>query len=128
MAVVNFYVQADMSNPTFWYGSITGYTSTSISLSDGVRSGTYSGSFNYSSETALSNSIITGYAGYSNGQLSSRVSGLSVYRVRGGRSLRLPTEPCVRIRTRLLMQGVSIEKHQTNALTFDQSVFPALSG
>lgn len=78
MAVVNFYVQADMSNPTFWYGSITGYTSTSISLSDGVRSGTYSGSFNYSSETALSNSIITGYAGYSNGQLSSRVSGLSV--------------------------------------------------
>ena len=49
-------------------------------------------------------------------------------RVRGGRSLRLPTEPCVRIRTRLLMQGVSIEKHQTNALTFDQSVFPALSG
>ncbi len=42
MAVVNFYVQADMSNPTFFYGSITGYTSTSISLSDGVHSGTYS--------------------------------------------------------------------------------------
>lgn len=62
----------------FFYGSITGYTSTSISLSDGVHSGTYSGSFNYSSATALSNSIITGYAGYSNGQLSSRVSGLSV--------------------------------------------------
>jgi len=78
MAVVNFYVQADMSNPTFFYGSITGYTSTSISLSDGLHSGTYSGSFNYSSATALSNSIITGYAGYSNGQLSSRVSGLNV--------------------------------------------------
>jgi transposase len=26
----------------------------------------------------------------------------SAYRVRGGRSLRLPTEPCVRVRTRLL--------------------------
>jgi len=48
-------------------------------------------------------------------------------RVRGGRSLRLPTEPCVRVRTRLLTQDVSIEKLQTNVLTFVQIVFPALS-
>ena len=44
------------------------------------------------------------------------------------RSLRLPTEPCVRVRTRLLMQGVSIEKLQTNAPAFGRIVFPVLSG
>jgi hypothetical protein len=49
-------------------------------------------------------------------------------RVRGGRGLRLPTEPCVRVRTRLLMQGVSIEKRQTNAPACGRIVFPALSG
>ena len=49
-------------------------------------------------------------------------------RVRGGRSLRLPTEPCVRVRTRLLMQGVSIEKLQTNAPACGRIVFPVLSG
>ncbi|MDD1620372.1 MAG: hypothetical protein LUQ11_02740, partial [Methylococcaceae bacterium] len=37
-------------------------------------------------------------------------------RVRGGRSLRLPTEPCVRVRTRLITQDSPIEKLQTNAL------------
>jgi hypothetical protein len=40
-----------------------------------------------------------------------------------GSSLLLPREPCVRILTRLLMQGVSIEKHQANALTSGQIVF-----
>ena len=54
--------------------------------------------------------------------------GKSKHRVRGGRSLRLPTEPCVRVRTRLLTQDVSIEKLQANDLTFGQIVFPALSG
>ena len=49
-------------------------------------------------------------------------------RVRGGRSLRLPTEPCVRVHTRLLMQGVSIGKRQTNAPVFGRIVFPGLSG
>ncbi len=38
-------------------------------------------------------------------------------RVRGGRSPRLPTEPCVRVRTRLLTQGVSTDSHQTSAVT-----------
>jgi DNA-binding NtrC family response regulator len=38
-------------------------------------------------------------------------------RVRGGRSPRLPTEPCVRVRTRLLTQGVSTDAHQTSAVT-----------
>ena len=50
------------------------------------------------------------------------------YRVRGGRSLRLPTEPCVRVRTRLFMQGESIEKLQTNAPACGRIVFPVLSG
>jgi hypothetical protein len=40
-----------------------------------------------------------------------------VDRVRGGRSPRLPTEPCVRVRTRLLTQGVSTDAHQTSAVT-----------
>jgi hypothetical protein len=39
-----------------------------------------------------------------------------IHRVRGGRSFRLPTEPCVRVRTRLLMQGVSIEKRNNAAM------------
>ena len=42
-------------------------------------------------------------------------------RVRGGRSLRLPTEPCVRVRTRLLTQDVSIDEHQTSAPASDQN-------
>jgi sugar lactone lactonase YvrE len=42
-------------------------------------------------------------------------------RVRGGRSPRLPTEPCVRVRTRLLTQGVSTDSHQTSAVTACQS-------
>jgi hypothetical protein len=50
------------------------------------------------------------------------------HRVRGGRSLRLPTEPCVRVRTRLLMQGVSIEKLQTNVPACGRIVFPVFSG
>ena len=36
--------------------------------------------------------------------------------VRGGLGLRLPTEPCVLIPTRLLMQDIFIEKRQTNEL------------
>jgi len=43
------------------------------------------------------------------------------------RGLRLPTEPCVRTRTRLLMQGKSIEKHQTSAPVSGRSGWPASS-
>ncbi len=52
----------------------------------------------------------------------------TLYRVRGGRNLRLPTEPCIRVRARFLMQCVSIEKRQTNAPAFGRIVFPVLSG
>jgi hypothetical protein len=78
MAVVNYFIQEDMSNLYFFDGSLTGYTSTSISASDGVHSGTYTGSFNYSSLAALNNSIITGYTGYINGQLIGNASGLNI--------------------------------------------------
>ena len=50
-----------------------------------------------------------------------------LHRVRGGRSLRLPTEPCVWVHTRLLTQVVSIELPQTNAPVSGWIVFPALS-
>jgi hypothetical protein len=46
------------------------------------------------------------------------------HRVRGGRSPRLPTEPCVRVRTRLLTQGVSTDSHQTSAVASCRSVWP----
>jgi hypothetical protein len=48
------------------------------------------------------------------------------YQFRGDRSLRLPTEPCVRVRTRLLMQGVSIEKLQTNVPAFGRIELPTV--
>ena len=39
----------------------------------------------------------------------------NVDRVRGSRSSRLPTEPCVRVRTRLLMSLLSTDRAETNA-------------
>ncbi|MEI6145125.1 MAG: hypothetical protein WCP66_01760 [Methylococcales bacterium] len=71
MTVVNYYLQEDMSTPFYYNGSLTGQTATSISFSDGVHSGTYTGSFNYSSLAALNNSIITGYKGYINREFNS---------------------------------------------------------
>jgi hypothetical protein len=44
-------------------------------------------------------------------------------RVRGDIKLSLPTLQCGRIPTRRLMQNISIENPQTNALAFDRSVF-----
>ena len=50
------------------------------------------------------------------------------HRVRGGCGLRLPTEPCVRIRTRLLTQDEPIGKHQTNVPFSGRIALPVLSG
>jgi hypothetical protein len=51
--------------------------------------------------------------------LRGEIFGVNVmeYRVRGGRSLRLPTEPCVRVRTRLLTKVAPSDEAQTNAIT-----------
>jgi hypothetical protein len=78
MAIVNLYLKEDMLNPTFYYGSVVGYSTSYLSLSNGIKSGTYHGLFDYSSVDTLSRSTITGYEGYTNGQLSSSVSGLSL--------------------------------------------------
>jgi hypothetical protein len=46
--------------------------------------------------------------------------------VRGSRSSRLPTKPCVRVRTRLLMQLLSTDEVETNAVVFPLTLSTAL--
>lgn len=48
-------------------------------------------------------------------------------RVRGSQGgSRLPTKPCVRVRTRLLMQLLSIDEAETNAVVFLLTLSTAL--
>ena len=58
------------------------------------------------------------------GSLGVRLCGYN--RVRGSRSSRLPTKPCVRVRTRLLMQLLSIDEVETNAIVFPLTLSTAL--
>ena len=60
MAVATAYLAFDMFSPTIYYGSVVSYDASHITLSDGVRTGTYYGSFTYSS-VGLTGGTITGY-------------------------------------------------------------------
>ena len=75
MVTINYYLQENMSKPTSFQGYVTNYSSTFISLSDGVHQGTYYGSFTYGTHV---NGIISSYDGYVNGELSGNASGLNI--------------------------------------------------
>ena len=77
MATVKFYTSADMSNPYVWYGYVTGYSSSEITLSDGINKATYSGSFTFSSY-GLSGGTVTAYKQWTSGMLTYEVSGANV--------------------------------------------------
>lgn len=47
MAILNYFVQVDMSNSYFWYGDVDYATSSAISISSGSYTGIYYGSFKY---------------------------------------------------------------------------------
>lgn len=75
MANVYFHQQADMANPYVWYGYVTGYSSSYITLNDyGGHVATYYGSFTFSS-SGLSGGTVTGYKQWEYGALSYEVSG-----------------------------------------------------
>lgn len=69
MAVVTAYRAVDMFSPTIYYGNVVSYDASHITLSDGVRTGTYYGTFSYSS-VGLVGGTITGYDAYLNGVLT----------------------------------------------------------
>jgi heat shock protein HtpX len=54
------------------------------------------------------------------GKLDQAAQRIPISGQRRPQGLRLPTEPCVRVRTRLLTEDVSIEKGQTNGVTLDR--------
>jgi len=77
MATVKFYTSANMSNPYVWYGYVTGYSASQITLSDGFNKATYSGSFTFSNY-GLSGGTVTAYKQWTAGVLIYEVSGGSV--------------------------------------------------
>ena len=47
MANVTVYSQLDMANTAVWYGAVTSYSSTQITITAGALSGQYLGNFTY---------------------------------------------------------------------------------
>jgi hypothetical protein len=77
MATLTLNQASDMFSPGYvWYGSITGYSSSHISLSNGYYSATYYGSFYYSSY-GLAGGTVSSYYQYAGGQADYSISGLS---------------------------------------------------
>jgi hypothetical protein len=77
MATLTAYKPVDMFSPDVWHGTVRSYGARHITISDGYHSGTYFGSFNYSS-SGLSGGTVTGYDYYEGGVLQGRVRGASV--------------------------------------------------
>ena len=66
MAILNYNVQVDMSNPQFWYGDVYQYNATTIIIDAGSYRGIYSGSFKYSKTGAVSGKL-NSYEQFDNG-------------------------------------------------------------
>lgn len=77
MANVTAYTSLDMINPDVSYGYVSSYDSTHISLSDGIHTGTYYGSFSYSAAGDVYGTL-TGYKSWEGGTLTLSVTGASV--------------------------------------------------
>ena len=76
MATVYFYQAQDMAKTYVWYGNITSYSATHISLADNGLTATYYGSF-YFNNTGLSGGSVTGYEQFVGGAPDYRVTGVN---------------------------------------------------
>jgi len=75
MATVTFYQPNNMLSPYIWYGNVTSYDASHITLASGPLVATYYGSFTYAAND-LSGGIVTGYDQW--------INGVADYSVRGG--------------------------------------------
>jgi len=76
MATVSFYQPQNMISASIFFGDVTSYSSSHVSLSYGNTSGTYYGSFSFNS-TGLPGGTVTGYDQFIGGSLDYRVTGIS---------------------------------------------------
>jgi Ca2+-binding RTX toxin-like protein len=78
MGTVTFYQTANMANPYIWYGDVTSYSSTQITITDYAgNTGVYYGSFTYG-VGGLSGGTVTGYDNYHNSVLDYTARGFSL--------------------------------------------------
>src|SRR5688500_9237857 len=77
MAILTAYRALNMFEPKLFHGSLVSHDASHFTISDGVNSGTYYGTFTYSS-VGLSGGKITGYDAYLNGVLIGTVRGGNV--------------------------------------------------
>lgn len=76
MATMNFYAARNMAAAQTWYGSVTGNTSSQITITNGYSTGIYYGSFSYSGYSVYG--TLTGYAEYAGSSMIAYASGLSI--------------------------------------------------
>jgi hypothetical protein len=77
MGTVTAYKALNLVSPTIYYGEVTSHSANHITISDGVRSGTYFGSFTFTA-SGLAGGTITGYDFYENGVLAAKYRGGNV--------------------------------------------------
>jgi len=75
MITVNFYTPTNMQATTTWYGNVTGKTASSITVTDGVNTGIYSGNFTYWSNSVQG--TVMGYQQYAGTNLVVSIAGAS---------------------------------------------------
>lgn len=82
MAVLTYNVAINMQSPTVWYGAVTSYSSSHITIAAGAQSGTYRGNFTYDVYGNIFGQL-TSYETRYNGSLTASVTGLALdaYRV-----------------------------------------------
>lgn len=77
MATITAFTALNMNNPTVWYGQVTSYNASQITLSNGPYTGTYRGSFSYD-QFGNVYGVLRGYDFAVNGAPAATVSGLNV--------------------------------------------------
>jgi hypothetical protein len=76
MGSITFYAARNMAATQTWYGSVTGATSTQLTISNGYNTGVYYGSFTYVGSNVYG--TLTGFAEYAGSSLLVSASGFSV--------------------------------------------------
>ena len=77
MANVNIYIPMDMLYPITWDGTVQTANETQIVIGSGSNYGIYLGNFRYDSY-GLTGGTLSGYLGYTNGVLSTKIENFSV--------------------------------------------------
>lgn len=74
--VVDLYVPTDMTTALTWSGTLTGATSTDITIANGYYTGIFGGSFTYSGDDV--SGILNSYTQYDGSALAELITGLSL--------------------------------------------------